>query len=316
MKYISTTAVTLSLLMAVSPFAVFADQGSGDVNADVTVSADAQVKHSDDGPVEKIRQGLRGLFTGPKEKVGDANEHQGDTENDMHVGTTSIKHLEDKGINGKLNAHSDAGIDARIAKLTDVLTRLDGVQRLSVDMKASLTAAINAQLKVLTDLKAEIQAQGTTTVKDGMNATKDSFRAYALLLPKAAITAAGDRIMTITGQMEALSVKLNARIDAAATAGTDVSTARTALTDFNAKVADAKVQAQAAVSLVANLTLSKDDTQATIDANTAALKSAKEKVDAAKADLKAARADISTVLKNIKGKGQVKADASADTATQ
>lgn len=299
MKHISIPAAALSVLMAASPLAAFANTDSS-ANGNV----EGNVHSSNGSTKENVGDTIRGLFgANPNMKVRvETNASSSEKSGDIHVPKMGIT-------NGTVHAGAEASIDARIANLTRMLARIDATERLSSDIKESMTAAINAQIDALKNAKAEIDAQGTTTVKDEMNSTNHSFRAYALILPKAAITAAADRVMTVASQMEALSVKIDARIDAATDA--DVSAARTALADFDAKVADAKVQAQAAVHLVADITISKEDDKATFDANVTAFKEAKAKIDAAHADLKVARADIGTILKNIKGKGEVKASASA-----
>jgi uncharacterized small protein (DUF1192 family) len=250
----------------------------------------------------------------------DGPSHMGSPEDMMqageHTDASSTKsggmHLGES--NGaKVRAHGDAEIDARIASLNKIIARLNEAQRLTSDEKTNLTTQLTNEIAQLTSLKGTITTDATTTLKGDVNSITKSFRVYALVMPRAAITAAADRIMTVAGQMDALSVKITARITAAQTAGTDVSAAQTAFADFTAKVADAKVQAQAAVSGTANLT--PDNGDATIAAsNTAALKAAKAKIDAAQADLTAARKDLGTIITAIRGKGEIKPQAGASVS--
>lgn len=303
MNYLSTTAV--AALMLAAPFAAFAD------DANVSTSADVNVMNALQSHI-KVQGGGHATI-GNVHYYQDGNEISSTTfrgEDRPHMASTTRKDDAPKGNGAMVRDHGEASIDARIANLTKLVARLDEAKRLTTDAKTSLTAMLNSQIDALKALKVKIETEGTTTLKDDVHSVTTDFRIYALVMPKAAITAAADRIMTITGQMETLADKIKARIDAASSAGTDVTTSQTAYADFTAKIADAKVQAQAAVSLVANLSVDEGD-KTKLEANTAALKSAKAKIDAAQADLKAARADIGTILKNIKGKGEVKAEASA-----
>jgi hypothetical protein len=216
------------------------------------------------------------------------------------VASTTARHEE------KLMGVGSAEIDARIAKLTEALNRINSLEKLTADAKASLIATLTDQITKLTALKAQIAAgTSTTTLKTDVQSITKDFRVYALVLPKAAITAAADRVVTISGQMEGLSAKLSERITAAQAAGADVSAAQTALADFTTKVADAKTQAQTAATAVANLTPDNGD-KTKLEANTAVLKAAQAQIKTAQEELKAARADIETILKSIKGKGETK----------
>ena len=316
MKYITTSAVALSVLMAAAPLAAFAeDSASASVN--VQAETHAQTKQG-------VGDAIRNLFAPAAirahlEMNHDASSTSGKMEAhmDMSASTTpgkgkgvGLPAIQKAADGTKARAAGSAEIDARIASLNKMIARLADATRLSADAKASLTTELNAQMTALTALKAQIGTEATTTLKDDVKSITKDFRVYALVLPKAAITAAADRIMTIVAQMETLSGKIATRITAAQTAGADVSAAISAHTDFDMKVADAKLQAQAAVSTVAGLTADAGATT-TLEANTAALKLAKGKLEAAQADLKAARADVEIIIKAIKGKGEVKAEATA-----
>jgi seryl-tRNA synthetase len=133
------------------------------------------------------------------------------------------------------------------------------------------------------------------------------------MLPKTAITAGSERVLAIATQMDAIGVKLNTRITAASST-VNVASAQSAYTDYVAKVADAKVQANAAAALVVNLTPDNGD-KTLFASNSAALKAAAADLKTAQADLKAARADIATILKAIKGT-EVKAHVEASSTTQ
>ncbi len=203
-------------------------------------------------------------------------------------------------------------IDKRIDQLQKLSARVSGMKRLSDSEKTAVSANLATAISSLTTLKAKIATETGDALKADMQSIAKAYRVYLLVLPQAAVTAAADRELAISAQFEAESVKLQARIDAAQAAGTDVSALTSALSDMNAKVADAKVQAQAAIDLVA--TLSPDDgDQATLTANTAALKSARAKLQAGQTDLKAARKDMATIVGGVKGKGEATGEVKASS---
>ncbi len=229
-------------------------------------------------------------------------ERMGSTTRPERMGSTTREERKAEAV-GKVQDKGGEKIDERIKRMQEQLARISKMERLSDEQKASISAEINAQITALTELKAKIATEtSTTTLKELTQSITKSYRVYAVTMPKAAITAAADRIMTVVAQMESLSTKLSARIDAAKTAGTEVTAAETAYADFTAKIADAKVQAQAAASAVAGLSADNGDT-AVQASNAEALKAAKAKIDAAQEDLKAARKDVDTILKAVKGTG-------------
>lgn len=284
----------LGVVIAASPLAAFAEYS---VDANTSVRAEASVEKKD---------GPRGFLQGIEARLDGRGKAEIDQKARLEEkrGTTSPERKGEKSDDiAVVKARATKEIDGRITRLNAQITRIGTMERLSAEQKASITAELNAQVTALTTLKATIAAEtDIAAVKEDLKSITKAYRVYAVTMPKAAITAASDRIMHIVAQMEGFSAKLSARVTTAGSAE-----ASAALSDFNLKVADAKVQAQAAASLVAGL--SADNGDATIAAsNTAALKSAKAKIDAAQADLKAARNDIGTILKAIKGKGEVKVE--------
>lgn len=199
----------------------------------------------------------------------------------------------------KAKDRADQEIDRRIANLTAFEARLSAMKNVSASGQASLQTALQAQINALTTLKATIGTDSaTTTLRADIQSIAIGYRIYALVLPQSAILASADRVNTVATQMQQLSAKLSTRI-AAVPAGTDVSVAQTALADFNAKIADASVQANAAVTEVASL--KPDNGDKTIFAtNTQALKDARAKIQAGQKDLQTARQDVTAIIKVIR----------------
>ncbi len=220
---------------------------------------------------------------------------------EMDASTTEM-YKEGNGVH--VQARADANVDARLNALQKLSDRIDGAKKLSVGVKTGLSATLAAQIQELTDLKAKIGSDtSTSSMRDDAGKIRPEFRTYALILPKTAITAGSDRVLAIATQMDTVGTKLNARITEAVASNTvNVSSAQGAYVDYSAKVADAKVQANAAAALVVNLTPDNGD-KSVFASNSIALKSAAADLKVAQQDLKAARADIATILKVIKGTG-------------
>lgn len=200
----------------------------------------------------------------------------------------------------------DASIEARLEKLSKLEERIANLTRLPDEQKASLTNVINAQIVSLMALKARL----ASTTDDDQRSLAKSNRVAALVMPQVAITAASNRALTIVAQMEALAPKLETRIASSSALGIEVAAAEAAHADMLAKIADAKVQAQAAANATVNLEADNGD-QAVFKANQQALKDARAKLKAAEADLRAARKDIMTIFQVLKVKG----DAHASTTS-
>ena len=194
----------------------------------------------------------------------------------------------------------DKEIDRRITALESLSAKINGMTKLSDSDKATLSSQLQTQISAMTALKAKIDADTDATVlKTDIKSITTSYRIFALVIPEGKILVAVDRMGALADKIAAIGVKLQARITAAATAGKDVSALQTALADLNAKVADAKVQYQAAESETASLHPDQGN-EATFQANKKVLLDARAKIKAGKADLEAARKDAKTIVKGLK----------------
>ena len=200
----------------------------------------------------------------------------------------------------KAKERADKEIDRRITLLTKLDERVEGMKRVSAEGKASIDATVAAQVAFLTELRGTIAAEtDMQALKEEMKSITQSYRIFMLVIPQGHIKVAADKIHTAADTLTALSVKLTARITAAQQAGKDVAALLSAHADMDAKIADAKVQADAAVALVANLSPDNGD-KAKMDANKQALKDARAKIQAGLKALQAARADGKQIVNGIK----------------
>ncbi len=210
----------------------------------------------------------------------------------------------------KAKERANQEIDRRVKLLGNLSARMKGTLQVSGQTRASISATLQAQIDALTALKAKIDAEtSTTSLREHVKSITASYRTFALVAPKAAITAYADRLNVLAGQMTELGVKLQARIDAATS--TDKTAALSAMADFNAKVADAKVQIKAALDLVAPLQPDNGDA-AVAASNKTKLQEARAKLEVARKDLETARKNVSAV-RNALPKVRLNAEASVKT---
>lgn len=208
---------------------------------------------------------------------------------------------------------ADAQIDARVKALTELQTRIGQMKRVSADGKASLNASIQSTMTEMATLKTKIDADtDNATLKTDMQSISKSYRVYLLVMPQGRIIAAADRVVTTAGLMTELSAKLQTRITTAQTSGQNIIALTASLADMNAKTADANIQAQAAISAVANLKADNGD-KTVYESNQTALKDARAKIKTAMTDLKTARQDAGSIVKVLVS---LKASASATTTAQ
>ncbi len=191
-------------------------------------------------------------------------------------------------------------IDRRISSLNNLNARIQDMQKITSDFKKTLNTTIQAQISAFSALKAKIDADtDEATLKSDIQSITQSYRIYALVAQQISISAAADRIVTLTTMMTTLGSKLQARVTAAQNAGAQVGSLTTALTDMSARLQDANAKAQQAVALSIALVPDLDD-KTKLASNNAALKTARATIHAARKDLDAARKYAQTIIKGLK----------------
>lgn len=214
----------------------------------------------------------------------------------------------------KMAQRGEKEIDRRDNGLTKLSDRIQSMKKISDSDKSSLTATIESEISSLNALKLKIAADtDASTTRADLQSIAKSYRIFALIMPKAAIMAAADRSLELSDTMATVGTKLQTRIATAQSQGKDVAAVNTLLSDYNAKIADAKVQATAAVNEVSAL-VPDNGVKAVMDSNNAALKDARKKIQAAHADLVAARKDAEQITKALRAFGKP-APTATSTAT-
>lgn len=202
-------------------------------------------------------------------------------------------------------------IDRRVTALTDLNTKVQAMVKVSATAKANMANEISTQISALGTLKAKIDADtDITTLKTDIGSITASYRIFMLIIPQSRIVVASDKLGTVADSMTAISAKIQTRITAAQSAGKDVTSLTTTLSDMNAKLSDANVQSSAAASEVVSLSPDSGD-KTKMAANDQALKDARSKLKVAMADLQTARQDITALLAGLKS-----VDASASATAQ
>ncbi|MBC7836782.1 hypothetical protein H7X87_03330 [Acetobacteraceae bacterium] len=213
----------------------------------------------------------------------------------------------------RAKAKAGQEIERRTKALSDLKARVAGMNKVTGEFKTNLNTNIDTQIQALGALKTKIDAdtEGEVLRADVVSVTQ-SYRIYALIIPQARIAAAADREAKIINMMATLGAKLQARIEAAQTAGADITVISAVLVDMGAKLQSAQVHAQAAVNGSATLTPDNGDA-AKMASNAAALKTAQAEIKAAHQDVLAARKNVDTI---VKGLGTISAGASASGTVQ
>ncbi|HZS42801.1 MAG TPA: hypothetical protein VFA52_01140 [Candidatus Paceibacterota bacterium] len=212
-------------------------------------------------------------------------------------------------------AKADDAINKRINSLNQLSARVAAMAKLSTTTKASLAASIQASITDMTNLKTKIDADTDAAVlKTDIASITASYRIYALVIPQVEIAVAADRTDTLVDMMNIVAGKFQSRITAATNAGKDTASLNIALSDYQAKIADAKIQANAAASLVVSLSPDNRDKNKA-ESNKQALQSARAKLKAARIDLKTARDDAETIRRGLRSFGRIGVTASSSASS-
>ena len=204
---------------------------------------------------------------------------------------------------------SQTEITARVAALTELSTRVNAMTHVSASTKASISASIQGTISSLNTLGAKIATDNAADLKTDMLSITKGTRVYMLLVPQLRILAAGDRAKNVADMLTSFDAKVKTRITEATTAGKNVTALVSAESDMSLKVADANLQASAAITAVSGLTPDNGD-KTKMAANETALKTARAALKVAETDLRAAQKDMKTIVLGLKELGGEKVSAS------
>lgn len=187
-------------------------------------------------------------------------------------------------------------IDRRLASLNKLSTRIDSLKRLSTGQKSSFKAGIQGQIDSLTSLRGTIETQtDAATLRSDVKSIRDSYRIYALYMPKIGTLVVIDVMNTTYNKLSELATKLDTRIQEAKAEGNDTTVLETALTDMKSDLESAKTNFTEAEQLV--LPLEPEG----FPGNKTQLQEARTKMQAARADFRSARENARTIIQGLKG---------------
>jgi hypothetical protein len=193
-----------------------------------------------------------------------------------------------------LDGRGDTEINRRVTALGALTTKINALKVLTAAQKADLVSQINAYVTNLGTLKTKIDGDSDfTTLHTDVQSIIGNYRVFALFMPKINLMISADRASDVADRLTSLATKLSNKIDTAAGAGKDVTALKTALSDMNTKITDAKTQISAAISILVPLDPSG------YPGNKTQLQAARTDLKAARTDLFAARTDAKTIIDGL-----------------
>jgi hypothetical protein len=154
-----------------------------------------------------------------------------------------------------LKQKGDQLIGQRLTSLNTMLTRINGLTRLSADQKTTYTTNITNDINGLNSLKVKLDADtdGATALAD-IKSMYTTYRVYAEFDPQTNMLATTDALKTAIAELTQVATKLQTRITVAGSSGNTVTTLNTLLTDMQSKIADAQTQVNTIQTDVSTLT--------------------------------------------------------------
>lgn len=198
----------------------------------------------------------------------------------------------------RLRTRADAEIDRRIAALTKLLEKINAMKRLTAEQKSAFTNGIQGQITSLNTLKTKIEGDtDIATLRTDVQSIAKAYRIFALYMPQVNIMAHADRILAVIDDMNAISTRLQTRIDEAKAAGKDTTAMQTLMTDRASKLTDATTQANNAIAAVVSLTPDG------FPGNKTTLQSAQKMLQTARQDLVKALQDMQQIRELLRKAG-------------
>jgi len=194
-----------------------------------------------------------------------------------------------------LQTRGTAEIDRRVSNLNSALAKLGASTKLKTADKSALTQQVQTEVASLTALENKLVADtDLATARTDVQSIVTDYRVYVLMLPKVRLVASTDRFDVVEDKLATLNDTLQTKVNAAKSAGKDVTALQSSLDDMKAKTADATSKTSTLVAQL--LALQPTD----YNANHAVLLTYRTSLTAALADVKAARDDAKSVIDGLK----------------
>lgn len=194
-----------------------------------------------------------------------------------------------------LKNRANQEIERRVAPLNRVITKINGLKKLTTEQKTSLTTLVQTEITNLTNLKAKIAAASDMqTLRADVQSIITSYRVYALFIPQIELLAAANTLSDVSDTFTTIATNLQSQIQIAQNIGKEVSLLTTLLTDMQSKITDATTQAQNVISAVLPLSPSG------YPGNKVTLQNARGMLRTGRSDLQLARQDIKSIIQGLK----------------
>ncbi|SRR5258708_2760585 len=188
---------------------------------------------------------------------------------------------------------ADAEIERRIASINELIVKIQGLKRLTDSDKTNLVNMGQAMVSNLNSLKTKIDSDtDILTLRADQKSIFDQYRIYMLFMPQLRIYVAADHIDDTADLMTQVSIKLQTRINGN-------TSLQNTLNDANAKIADAKSQAQNAINAIKGLAPDAGN-DGIMSTNKQALLNAKSMLMTAVMSLQGARHDFANIISSLK----------------
>lgn len=206
-----------------------------------------------------------------------------------------------------LRKRADQEITRRVTSLTELITRINGLKKLSQTNKTDLTNMVKAEITGLNTLKTKIDADtDLATLRADVKSIVQSYRVYAFFIPQIRILSAADLMSQSADSLTVLANKLESLIGKSGATGATLTSLQTYLSDMKARIKEANDTYQAVETEVLALT------PAGYPANKTTLEDARAKFKTGSKALKTARDDAKQIVKILRSlKKTLKATGSA-----
>ena len=210
-------------------------------------------------------------------------------------------------------ARADATITKQIAAFGAPTDFVNGLTTVSKDQKATILYVVNSEIADLTKLKSKIDADtDVATAEADERMITTHFRVYELLIPQVYIEGSLYAVVDAVKIMSSFNPRYEEEINAAKSAGKDVTVAMKAYELYKAKLADANTQAGNALLRVTSL-VPDNGNKKVLAFNTATLKSGQAHAKIALADLRSALVYLKKTAAALEGSDKNKGPTSASS---
>lgn len=216
--------------------------------------------------------------------------HSGTDETKPELSGAEKTHIE------SIRKRSESEVNRRTESLNGLVKKVTAATFLTTAQKTALVAELNAQINGLTSVKTEVQSDtDVASAKDDAQKIISDYHVYAFIVPKVQIILAADRQQVIESKLSDAASKLQTSIDAAKTAGKDVTALQAKLDDLQAKVA----AAQSISSKVETDVLALQST-GTVSTDRTALKGYRDQLKTARSNIGLAFNDAKAIVNGLK----------------